>query len=121
MVLKILTTLWLCLVFAVPSDAQEWKGDGKGHEDWHGSFYSKLVRKDTKTSCCSLADCSPTTARMNYEKGYWEVMVEGVWTEVKEIHIQRISAPDGGAHVCAPKQNHPHVGVIYCVVLPPET
>src|SRR5689334_16426753 len=37
---------------------------GVGHETWHGSFYSTLIRKDTKTSCCNLSDCRPTESRM---------------------------------------------------------
>lgn len=92
---------------------------GIGHEQWHGSFYSKLVRPDTKTSCCSLADCSPTTSRQS-PFGYYEVLVEGEWVIVPQFKIVPVSAPDGGAHVCAPKQQHPHKGVLYCVVLPPE-
>lgn len=94
---------------------------GVGHDKWHEQFYSKLVRKDTKMSCCNLADCSPTTSRM-VEGGY-EVLVEGEWTHVPQNVIQNVTAPDGGAHVCFPKQpsyTFPK-GTLFCVVLPPET
>jgi hypothetical protein len=37
---------------------------GPRHDHWHEGFYSKLIRKDTKTSCCNLADCRPTSVRM---------------------------------------------------------
>jgi hypothetical protein len=36
---------------------------GVGHEHWHEEFYSKLMRKDTRTSCCNLSDCVPTLSR----------------------------------------------------------
>src|SRR5262249_218069 len=71
---------------------------GVGQAKWHEQFYSKLVRKDTKTSCCNLADCVPTQSRMNGE-GY-EVLVDGEWTNVPPNAIQNVTAPDGGAHVC---------------------
>lgn len=94
---------------------------GVGHDQWHEQFYSKLVRKDTKMSCCNLADCSPTTSRMT--DGGYEVLVEGEWTHVPQNVIQNVTAPDGGAHVCFPKQpsyTFPK-GTLFCVVLPPET
>jgi hypothetical protein len=94
---------------------------GVGHDHWHEQFYSKLVRKDTRTSCCNLADCVPTQSRMNGENH--EVMVEGEWTPVPPHLIQNVTAPDGGAHVCFPKQPsqvYPK-GTLFCVVLPPET
>jgi hypothetical protein len=47
--------------------------------------------------------------------------VDGVWLPVPKDAIQNIVAPDGGAHVCAPKQIGANRGTIYCVVLPPET
>lgn len=94
---------------------------GEGHEHWHERFYSTLLRNDTKTSCCNLADCSPTTVRVNGDR--YEVMVDGEWVAVLPEKIVKVSAPDNGAHVCAPKCKNgpclPHQ--IYCVVLPPET
>jgi hypothetical protein len=92
---------------------------GVGHETWHEGFYSKLVRKDTNVSCCNLSDCRPTQSRMVND--HYEVKVDGVWLQVPKEAIQNVSAPDGGAHVCAPEQVGAAKGKIYCVVLPPET
>ena len=94
---------------------------GVGHEHWHEQFYSKLIRKDTKTSCCNLTDCVPTQSRTNGAD--YEVMVDGEWTSVPRNVIQNVTAPDGGAHVCYPKQPHRDYpkGTLFCVVLPPET
>lgn len=89
------------------------------HETWHQDFYSKLVRKDTKTSCCNMTDCRPSESRMVGD--HYEVKVEGQWLSVPKQAIQNIAAPDGGTHVCAPAQVGSHKGEIYCVVLPPET
>lgn len=102
----------------LPADRQG--RHGVGHSTWHHNFYSKLIRKDTKTSCCNLNDCSPTSSRMGAD-GY-EVLVEGEWTLVPQDVIQNVTAPDGGAHVCFPPQpsNYPK-GTLFCVVLPPET
>jgi hypothetical protein len=106
-----------CPVLAI---AQQHQGHhGVGHDTWHESFYSKLVRNDNKTSCCNLADCSPTTSRTI--DGHYEVLVEGEWTRVPKAAIQNVTAPDGGAHVCAPKQQGIQKGTLYCVVLPPES
>ena len=91
---------------------------GAGHDDWHEGFYSKLIRKDTKTSCCNLSDCRPTLSRMVGD--HYEVMVDGEWLPVPKEAIQNVAAPDGGTHVCAPRQNGRNKGTIYCVVLPPE-
>jgi len=92
---------------------------GVGHDSWHESFYSTLIRKDTKTSCCNLSDCRPTESRMIDD--HYEVKVDGTWLPVPKEAIQNVSAPDGGAHVCAPAQVGAAKGKIYCVVLPPET
>jgi hypothetical protein len=35
--------------------------------------------------------------------------------------INNVIAPDGGAHVCAPKQEGVNKGVLFCVVLPPDS
>jgi hypothetical protein len=92
---------------------------GVGHDSWHESFYSTLIRKDTKTSCCNLSDCRPTQSRMVND--HYEVKVDGAWLQVPKEAIQNVAAPDGGAHVCAPAQIGAAKGKIYCVVLPPET
>jgi hypothetical protein len=106
------------MVFSTFSFAQDGH-HGVGHDSWHESFYSKLIRKDTKTSCCNLSDCRPTQSRMVDD--HYEVKVDGDWLPVPKEAIQNISAPDGGAHVCAPRQVGRDKGTIYCVVLPPET
>ena len=90
---------------------------GQGHGKWHENFYKNLKRPDEKDqSCCSLNDCTPTQVRMS-RFGYYEVMVEGEWILVPLKKIVRVSAPDGGAHVCYQKR----VKLLYCVILPPET
>ena len=105
-------------VIVFPAKAQEGHF-GHGHDKWHKGFYEQLIRKDTKTSCCNLADCRPTSVRMVGD--HYEVMVDGVWMSVPQDTIQNVTAPDLGAHVCAPKQEGKRKGMIYCVVLPPET
>jgi hypothetical protein len=106
--------------FPFSAIAQEHQGrHGVGHDTWHESFYSKLTRNDNKTSCCNLADCSPTTSRM--VDNHYEVLVEGEWTRVPKATIKNVTAPDGGAHVCAPRQQGAQKGILFCVVLPPES
>jgi hypothetical protein len=51
---------------------------------------------------------------------HYEVKVDGVWTPVPYDKINNVVAPDGGAHVCAPRQVGPNEGVIFCVILPSE-
>ena len=91
---------------------------GVGHGKWHEEFYSKLRRNDGG-SCCNLMDCRPTQSRMVDD--HYEVIVDGVWTPVPSDKINDVTAPDGGAHVCAPEQNDKNKGVLFCVVLPPQT
>jgi hypothetical protein len=107
----------LLMIACAPAWAQEGHL-GHSHDKWHADFYSKLIRKDTNTSCCSLADCRPTTSRVN--GGVYEVKVDGQWVRVDQSVIQNLAAPDGGAHVCAPKQEGQNKGKLYCVVLPPD-
>ena len=116
--LPIATCAAAAIVLSTFSSAQDGHY-GAGHDNWHESFYSKLIRKDTKTSCCNLADCRPTQSRMVDD--HYEVKVDGEWMRVPKEAIQNVAAPDGGAHVCAPNQNGRNKGTIYCVVLPPET
>jgi len=113
-------TAVLCVIsvlFPGVAAAQEGR-HGVGHDTWHQGFYSKLKRNDGKGSCCNLADCSPTTARMTGD--HYEVKVDGEWMLVPNDKINNIAAPDGGAHVCAPKQEGRNTGVLFCVILPPE-
>jgi hypothetical protein len=44
----------------------------------------------------------------------------GEWTPVPNDKINNVVAPDGGAHVCAPRQIGPNKGTVFCVGLPPE-
>ena len=112
--------LWAILTTFLVTGAKAQEGHhGYGHQTWHGSFYNKLIRKDTKTSCCNLTDCRPTSVRV--KNGRYEVKVDGNWVIVPQDAIQPVTAPDLGAHVCAPEQTGASKGVIYCVVLPPET
>ena len=48
---------------------------GSGHAKWHDTFYNKLLRPDTKTSCCNMTDCRPTSGRM--VEGHYEIKVNG--------------------------------------------
>ena len=91
---------------------------GVGHDRWHKDFYLKLNRNDGKGTCCNLVDCRPTQSRMVGD--HYEVKVDGEWTPVPNDKINNVVAPDGGAHVCAPRQVGPNKGVLFCVVLPPE-
>ena len=91
---------------------------GVGHDRWHEDFYLKLNRNDGKGTCCNLMDCRPTQSRMVGD--HYEVKVDGEWTPVPNDKINNVVAPDGGAHVCAPRQVGPNKGVLFCVVLPPE-
>ena len=59
-----------------------------------------------------LADCRPTQSRMVGD--HYEVKVDGVWTPVPNDKINNVIAPDGGAHVCAPKQVGQNKGVLFC-------
>jgi hypothetical protein len=65
-----------------------------------------------------LMDCRPTQSRMVGD--HYEVKVDGVWTPVPYDKINNAVAPDGGAHVCAPRQVGLNKGVIFCVILPLE-
>lgn len=103
---------------------------GKGHSDFHGPFYSTLKKPGTNTSCCNLTDCRPTQSRAVGDS--YEVEIDGRWIKVLQSKIVKKSAPDGGAHVCAPdgKMEYSNGSYVkraiepedvYCVVLPPET
>ena len=61
----------LALFWIQPARAQEGHL-GHDHEKWHQSFYQTLVRPDTKTSCCNLTDCRPTSGRQVDD--HYEVM-----------------------------------------------
>jgi hypothetical protein len=90
----------------------------ESHGKWRGDFYSKLKRNDGQGSCCNLLDCRPTQRRMVGD--HYEVKVDGEWMPVPNDKINNVIAPDGGAHVCAPRQVGRNKGVLFCVILPPE-
>src|SRR5262249_5424434 len=104
------------LFFCVNAAAQEGYY-GAGHDKWHQGFYSQLRRNDGG-SCCNLMDCRPTQSRIVGD--HYEVKVDGVWMPVPYDKINNVVAPDGGAHVCAPRQVGQNKGVIFCVILPSE-
>ena len=91
---------------------------GAGHDRWHQDFYAKLRRNDGQGSCCSLMDCRPTQSRMTGD--HYEVKVDDEWVPVPNDKINNVVAPDGGAHVCAPRQVGRNKGVLFCVILPSE-
>jgi hypothetical protein len=108
---------WLAVVCFGSTAAQEGYY-GVGHDKWHQSFYSNLKRNDGQGSCCNLMDCRPTQSRMVGD--HYEVKVDGEWIPVPNNKINNVVAPDGGAHVCAPKQIGANKGVLFCVILPSE-
>jgi hypothetical protein len=114
---KIAIACFASMFLCVRAAAQEGHY-GVGHERWHKDFYLKLNRNDGKGTCCNLVDCRPTQSRMVGD--HYEVKVDGEWTPVPNDKINNVVAPDGGAHVCAPRQTGPNKGVLFCVVLPPE-
>jgi len=94
---------------------------GHGHDMWHAEFYSKLLRPDTRTSCCNLADCRPTEIRSAGD--HYEVKKDGRWIRVPPEKIVKVAPPDGGAHICAPPSTSLVWGPdeVFCVVMPFET
>ena len=107
----------LCGFLCVSALAQEGYY-GAGHDKWHEGFYSTLKRNDGQGSCCNLMDCRPTQSRMVGD--HYEVKVDGEWMLVPSAKINNAVAPDGGAHVCAPRQVGHNKSVLFCVILPPE-
>jgi len=104
---------------ALPALAAE--GDyGDGHDRWHAEFYSKLMRPDTKTPCCNLADCRPTEIRAAGD--HYEVLKDGRWVRVPPEKIIKVSPPDGGAHICAPPSTSANWGPdeVFCIIMPFE-
>src|SRR5438874_13594761 len=109
-------------VLASPLAATAEEGDhGRGHDAWHAEFYSKLMRPDTKTSCCNLADCRPTEIRSSND--HYEVKKDGRWIRVPPDKIVKVVAPDGGAHICAPPSESTSwdPDYVFCIIMPMET
>jgi len=115
-----LVVLGVVLSFSVPAATQEGH-HGYGHDKWHAEFYSKLMRPDTKTSCCDLADCRPTEIRSSND--HYEVKKDGRWIRVPTDKIVKVVAPDGGAHICAPPSESTSwdPDYVFCIIMPMET
>jgi hypothetical protein len=111
----------LCLALALfwvdEAGAQEGQF-GHGHDMWHQGFYQTLQRPDTKTPCCNLTDCRPTSGRQVGD--HYEVKINGAWVSVPSDKILKTMAPDLGFHVCVPFKFDGQPSHIYCVVIPPE-
>ncbi len=112
--------LGVVLSFPVPAATQEGQ-HGHGHDKWHADFYSKLMRPDTKTSCCNLSDCRPTEIRSSND--HYEVKKDGRWIRVPTDKIVKTVAPDGGAHICAPPSEATSwdPDYVFCIIMPMET
>ena len=108
------------LAGAAPARAEQGE-HGAGHDAWHAEFYSKLMRPDTKTSCCNLADCRPTEIRS--VEDHYEVKKDGRWIRVPADKIVKVAPPDGGAHICAPPTSSKVWGPddVFCIIMPFET
>jgi hypothetical protein len=93
---------------------------GHDHHKWHGEFYSKLMRPDTKTSCCNLSDCRPTEVRSVGD--HQEIKKDGRWIRLPQDKVVKVTAPDGGAHICAPPSQGSiwDEDFVFCVIMPPE-
>jgi hypothetical protein len=94
---------------------------GQGHAQWHDGFYKNLNIPGSKTSCCNLADCRPTQIRTNGD--HYEIMKDGRWIRVPPEKIVKVTAPDGGAHICAPESYGGRFDpdYVFCIVMPLET
>ena len=79
------------------------------------------MRPDTKTSCCNLSDCRPTEIRSVDD--HYEVKKDGRWIRVPTEKIVKVTAPDGGAHICAPSSESAAWGPdeVFCIIMPFET
>jgi hypothetical protein len=94
---------------------------GRGHDKWHEGFYQKLQIPGSKTSCCNLSDCRPTEIRANGD--HYEILKDGRWIRVDPGKIVKVTAPDGGAHICAPDSAGGRFDpdYVFCIVMPLET
>jgi hypothetical protein len=109
------------LSLPLPAAAADDGFHGHGHDAWHAEFYSKLMRPDTKTSCCNLSDCRPTEIRSVGD--HYEVKKDGRWIRVPTDKIVKVAAPDGGAHICAPPSTSSlwDPDTVFCIIMPLET
>ena len=63
---------------------------GHDHDKWHRGFYQSLLRPDTKTPCCNLTDCRPTSGK-RVDDHYPELQGGrgGVRTDTCQVSIGR--------------------------------
>jgi hypothetical protein len=106
---------------ALAADSDQDGYHGHGHAQWHETFYKDLKIPGSKTSCCNLADCRPTQIRTNGD--HYEVMKDGRWIKVQTEKIVKTTAPDGGAHICAPDSTSVRFDpdYVFCIVMPLES
>src|SRR5262249_57982022 len=65
---------------------------GHDHDKWHHGFYKTLERPDTKSPCCNLTDCRPTSRRQ--VDGHYEVRENGARESVTDGKILKHAPPD---------------------------
>ena len=94
---------------------------GHNHDKWHQGFYSTLNRPDGQGSCCNLMDCRPTSVRSI--DGRYEIKKDGRWIPVPMDKVIKKTAPDLGAHICAPDSSNTTYPAdeVFCVIMPPDT
>jgi hypothetical protein len=113
--------LALVLIVCIDSTPAQEGYLAHSHDEWHQGFYSTLNRPDGKGSCCNLLDCRPTSVRAT--NGRYEIKKDGRWIPVPMEKVIKRTAPDGGAHICAPDSNNKAYPAdeVFCVVMPSET
>jgi hypothetical protein len=69
---------------------------GQDHDKWHHSFYQTLERPDTKSPCCNLTDCRPTSGRQERkEKGVRATVEACQGQEAKSMGQTLVQQPVG--------------------------
>ena len=115
-----LVVLGVVLSFSVPAATQEGR-HGRGHDRWHAEFYSKLMRPDTKTSCCNPNLVRGASSYLVNDK--LRRKKDGRWVRVPPDKIVKVVAPDGGAHICAPPSESTSwdPDYVFCIIMAMET
>lgn len=95
-----------------------------GHAENHKHYEG--LRNHQNTSCCSSADCRPTTARWNNALGAWQALVNGQWQAVTnadlvldDAFLQEQGRPrwSSQAHVCTAQTPGPDGTYrVYCLI-----
>jgi hypothetical protein len=87
--------------------------DGADPNSPLGAWYRSLQAPDGK-SCCSIADCRPTDARLVGE--HWEILVPGAgWEVVPNDRVLMRDNPDGRPIACR------SLGRVLCFIPPAGT